>query len=272
MMEVIVSQGRIGDRGAGMIEGAARTARALAERYGLEPRLVGTPSGPRDDDWTASLPAAEETLSGLAQAVSASVAAGRRTVLAVNTCSASLATLPAAVRAYPDCVVLWIDAHGDFNTPDTTESGYLGGMALSGACGLWESGYGAGVDPSRVVLVGARDIDPPERELLDKAGVRIIAPAEATGQRVAAAVGGAQVWVHIDWDVLEPGTVPADYHVPDGLLPEKVREILGAIPAADVLGIELAEFAATGDEDTDARATESILDMIAPVFATAAAR
>ncbi|WP_406630134.1 arginase family protein [Amycolatopsis sp. WGS_07] len=272
MMDVIVSQGRIGDRGAGMIEGAARTARALAERYGLEPRFVGTPSGPEDDDWTASLPAAEETLSGLAQAVSASVAAGRRTVLAVNTCSASLATLPAAVRAYPDCVVLWIDAHGDFNTPDTTGSGYLGGMALSGACGLWESGHGAGVDPSRVVLVGARDIDPPERELLDKAGVRIIAPAEATGQRVAAAVGGAQVWVHIDWDVLEPGTVPADYHVPDGLLPEKIREILDAIPAADVLGIELAEFAATGDEGTDARATESILDMIAPVFATAAAR
>ncbi|WP_208720533.1 arginase family protein [Amycolatopsis circi] len=272
MMEVIVSQGRIGDRGSGMIEGAARTAGALEERYGIETRFVGTPAGPEDDDWTVSLPAAEETLTLLAQAVSASIAAGRRTVLVVNTCSASLATLPAAVRAYPDCVVLWIDAHGDFNTPDTTESGYLGGMALSGACGLWESGHGAGVDPSRVVLVGARDIDPSERELLDKAGVRILAPADGTGQRVAAAVGGARVWVHIDWDVLEPGTVPADYSVPDGLLPNRIREILEAIPAADILGVELAEFAATGDESTDARATESIMDMVAPVFATAAAR
>ncbi|WP_409181587.1 arginase family protein [Amycolatopsis sp. VS8301801F10] len=272
MMELIVSQGRIGDRGAGMIEGAARTARALHERYGVEPRYVGTPAGPRDDDWTVSLAAAEETLSGLAAAVSASVAAGRRTVLAANTCSASLATLPAAVRAFPDCVVLWIDAHGDFNTPDTTESGYLGGMALAGACGLWESGHGAGVDPGRVVLVGARDLDPPERELLDKAGVRILAPAEATGKRVAAAAGGARVWAHIDWDVLEPGTVPADYHVPEGLPPHRIREILEAIPAGDVLGLELAEFAATGDESVDARATESIMDMIAPVFATAAVR
>lgn len=217
MTEVIVSQGRIGDRGAGMIEGAARTARALKQWYDVEPSYVGNSVSPANDDWTVSLPAAEETLSGLAQAVSASVETRRRTVLAANTCSASLATLPAAFRAYPDCVVLWIDAHGDFHTPETTRSGYLGGMALAGACGVWDSGHGAGVDPGRVVLVGARDIDPAERELLDKAGVRIIAPADVTGQRVAAAAGGARVWAHIDWDVLEPGTVPADYRVPDGL-------------------------------------------------------
>ncbi|MGW4402131.1 arginase family protein [Amycolatopsis nivea] len=272
MMEVIVSQGRIGDRRAGMIEGAARTARALRERYGAELHDVGTPAGPDHDDWTVSLPAAEETLSVLAQEVSVSVATGRRTVLAANTCSASLATLPAAFRAYPDCVLLWIDAHGDFNTPDTTESGYLGGMALSGACGLWDSGHGAGVDPGRVVLVGARDIDPSERELLDKAGVRIIAPADITGKRTAAATGGARVWAHIDWDVLEPGTVPADYRVPHGLVPHQIREIFEAIPAVDIPGLELAEFAATGDERIDARATESIMDMIAPVFVTAAVR
>ena len=42
----------------------------------------------------------------------------------------------------------WLGAHGDFNTPETTASGFLGGMCLAGACGLWDTGFGAGLDPS----------------------------------------------------------------------------------------------------------------------------
>lgn len=45
-------------------------------------------------------------------------------------------------------MVLWIDAHVEFNTPDTTDSGYLGGMVLAAVCGLWGSGHSAGRDPS----------------------------------------------------------------------------------------------------------------------------
>ena len=272
MMDLIVSQGRIADRAAGMIEGAALTAQALEQRYGAKGQLIGRPSAPVDDDWSVSLPAARETLTALAQAVSASIASDRLTVMAANTCAASLATLPVVAREYPDVVLLWIDAHGDFNTPDTTGSGYLGGMALSGPCGLWDSGHGAGINPQQAILVGARDIDPAERELLDKAGVRIIPPAEATPQRVAEAVNGSRVWVHIDWDVLEPGYVPADYKVPDGLVPTQIRGILEAVPAANILGIELAEFAATTDRATDDGAVNTILDMVAPVFETAKAR
>jgi arginase/N-omega-hydroxy-L-arginine amidinohydrolase len=161
MMDLIVSQGRIADRAAGMIEGAALTAQALEQRYGAKGQLIGRPSGPVDDDWSVSLPAARETLTALAQAVSTSIAANHLTVMAANTCAASLATLPVVAREHPDVVVLWIDAHGDFNTPDTTGSGYLGGMALSGPCGLWDSGHGAGINPQQAILVGARDIDPP---------------------------------------------------------------------------------------------------------------
>jgi arginase family enzyme len=268
MMDLIVSQGRIADRAPGMIEGAARTAQALEQRYGAKRRFVGQPTAPTDDDWSVSLPAARETLTALGQVVAASIAANHRTVMAANTCAASLATLPVVAREYPDAVVLWIDAHGDFNTPETTESGYLGGMALSGPCSLWDSGHGAGLDPPRAILIGARDIDPAERVLLDEAGVRIIPPAEATAQRVAQAVNGSRVWVHIDWDVLEPGYVPADYKVPDGLLPSQIRSILESIPASNILGLELAEFATTTDESTNNGAVRSIMDMVAPVFET----
>ncbi|WP_326952353.1 YqcI/YcgG family protein [Amycolatopsis sp. NBC_01286] len=272
MIEIIVSQGRIGDRAPGMLEGAERTAHALEQRYDAKGQYVGRPGAPVDDDWSVSLPAAGETLTALGQAVSASITADHRTVMVANTCAASLASLPVVAREHPDCLVLWIDAHGDFNTPETTGSGYLGGMALSGACGLWDSGHGAGLDPRQVILIGARDIDAAERVLLDEAGVRIIPPAEATARRVAQAVNGSRVWVHIDWDVLEPGYVPADYQVPDGLLPNQIRAILESIPASDVLGIELAEFTATPGEGTDGGAVDSIMDMVAPVFETVADR
>ncbi|MFD3939163.1 arginase family protein [Streptomyces sp. NPDC058611] len=266
MIDLIVSQGRVADRAAWMIEGAARTARALEERYGLKGRYVGKPSPPADDDWSVSLPEARETLTGLAEAVTESLRGGNLTVLVSNTCSASLATLPLVARQHPDAVVLYIDGHGDFNTPATTDSGYLGGMVLSAACGLWESGHGAGLRPEQAVLVGSRDIDQAERDLIRTAGVHVIPPKEATAQAILAAVGDAPVWIHIDWDVLEPGSVPADYTVPGGMLPTQIRAIFEAIPPARLLGVELAEFNAPRDPEDRERAVSIILDMVAPAF------
>lgn len=271
MIHLIVSQGRIADREERMIEGAGRTARALQERYGVDGQYIGTPAPAARDDWRVSLPQAEETLRGLAKAVSASAGQDQLTVLIANTCSASLATLPVVAREFPDAVVLYIDAHGDFNTPDTTDTGYLGGMVLSGACGLWDSGHGAGLRPDQAILVGARDIDEGERRLLRSAGVRVIPPIETTAENILEAIGEAHVWVHIDWDVLEPGSVPADYTVPDGLLPEQIRAIFEVIPPGRLLGIELAEFNAPEDDESADNAVAVILDMVAPALDAAAA-
>jgi arginase family enzyme len=267
MFDLIVSQGRVADRAPRMIEGAALTARAIERRFGGTAQVVGEPAPHANDDWRASLPQACETLLGLRRALDTSLRAGRRTLMLANTCSASLATLPVVARAHPDAVVLWIDAHGDFNTPETTDSGYLGGMVLAGACGLWETGHGAGLDPRRVVLVGARDIDPAERRLLDDAGVRIIAPGATTPENVLRAIDGAPVWIHIDWDVLEPGHLPADYSVPEGLLPSQIKALFEAIPLERIRGIELAEFNASTDAATNDEAVSVILEMIAPLFA-----
>jgi arginase family enzyme len=272
MIDLIVSQGRVADRAARMIEGAARTARALEYRYGTKGNFIGKPAPPAKDDWTVSLPQAKDTLVELGQAVTASFKAGNLPVMVANTCSASLATLPAVAREHPDAVVLYIDAHGDFNTPETTDSGYLGGMVLSAACGLWDSGHGSSLRPEQAVLVGARDIDPAERELLDKAGVRIIPPAEATAENVMKAVNGSRVWVHIDWDVLDPRFLPADYKVPDGMSPAQIRAIVESIPPAQLVGVEVAEFNAPTEEESSEEAVATILDMVAPVFEAARTR
>ncbi len=268
MIDLIVSQGRVADRTAGTIVGAKLTAQALERQYGTKGRYIGKVAPPANDDWRVSLPQARETLVGLGQAIEVSVKGSNLTVMVSNTCPASLASLPIVAREHPDAVVLWIDAHGDFNTPETTDTGYLGGMVLSAACGLWDSGHGAGLRSEQVILIGARDIDQDERELLQKAGVRIIPPTEATPQAVLSAINGSRVWIHIDWDVLEPGYVPADYKVPEGMLPTQIRAIFEAIPLELILGIELAEFNAPTDDDSSEKALSIILSIVAPVFGT----
>ncbi|GAA4192128.1 hypothetical protein GCM10022219_11960 [Microbacterium oryzae] len=257
---LIVSQGRVADRTGGALVGARLAGDALSALLGVKAQVVGTPSAPVEDDWTESLPAAADTLRELRSALATALDAGTVPVLATSTCAASLATLPEVAARCPDAVVLWVDAHGDFNTPDTTDSGYLGGMVLAAACGLWDSGHGAGLDPTRVALVGARDIDPAERELLSAAGVRVLSPAASNPDAVRTFVGDRPVWIHVDWDVLEPGYIPAAYRVPDGLLPHQVAAIFAALPAGAVRGVELAEFEAGEPDIPERLSVELILE------------
>lgn len=257
---VIVSQGRVADRTDGALVGARLTGDALASLLDVDPVRVGTPTKARDDDWTDSLPAANTVLTELRSALARALDIASIPVLATNTCAASLATLPEVAERFPDAVVLWIDAHGDFNTPDTTGSGYLGGMVLSAACGLWDSGHGAGLNPTQVALVGARDIDEAEQELLTAAGVRIFSPAESTPAAVSQFVAGRPLWIHVDWDVLEPGYIPAAYKVPDGLRPHQISAIFAALPTESIRGVELAEFEAGEPDPPEHLSVELILE------------
>lgn len=218
-VDVIISQGRVGDRTTGALPGARRTGEALASLLSVDPRIVGTPSAAATDDWSQSLPAASDTLTALRETLRESLDAGRVPVLATNTCGASIGTLPTVAERFPDAVVLWIDAHGDFNTPQTTESGY---------------------------------------QLLDLHGITVLAPAESTPARVAEIVAGRDVWIHVDWDVLEPGYIPAAYRVGEGLLPHRIAGIFAALSPEQVRGVELAEFE-DGDSEVPARVSVELI-------------
>ena len=266
MINLIVSQGRVADKTPRTIIGAALTAQALEEHYGIKGKYIGKSALPAQDDWSVSLPQAKETLLELGKAVENSITRGGLTVIASNTCPASIATLPVVARYYPDIVILWIDAHGDFNTPETTDTGYLGGMVLAATCGLWDSWHGGDVCSERVILVGARDIDQAENELIQKAGVRIISPLEATPENILRTIKTSKIWIHVDWDSLEPGFVPADYQVPNGIFPEQLRALFAAIPPEQILGIELAEFNAPINQDEQKKALSIILDIVSPIL------
>lgn len=261
---MIACQGRVADRTPGALLGAKLTAEAIAGSVGVNPQFIGEPEEPAEDGWEASLAAADATLGELSSAVGEVLQAGEFPVVVNNTCAASLATLPEVAGRVPDATVLWIDAHGDFNTPATTDSGYLGGMVLSAACGLWGDREWAKLDPENLILVGTRDVDAKEEALLDRAGVRRISPEEATVDRILEECGGSPLWIHVDWDGLEPGHVPAAYRVPDGLGTDLIRDIFTALDPARVAGLEIAEFEATGDQVADQKALDEILRMVGP--------
>ena len=128
--------------------------------------------------------------------------------------------------------VLWVDAHGDFNTPDTTPSGNVHGMALAALLGrgppeLTNIGReGAKLRPEEVVLIGVRDLDPPERDALRGAGVLVITMREIDEIGIAAAarqtlerLGGLdRLHVSLDMDALDPDEAPGvGTPVPGGL-------------------------------------------------------
>ena len=117
--------------------------------------------------------------------------------------------------------IIWVDAHGDFNTPETSFSGILAGMPvaiLAGLAGpLWReaAGLAAPVPTDRIVLVGTRELDDKEAELLRSTEVRIITASDLRDngalEEAITRLGRrcALLYLHVDLDVLDPRFVPS---------------------------------------------------------------
>ena len=233
---------RTSDRDARGAEGARALATELAARLGTEARMVGSPGEPRDGNWDDDLRDSHGCLLEAGGQLDDALSAGAFPALLASDCSICLTTLPALVRHEPEAHVLWLDAHGDFNTPDTTVSGFLGGMCLAGACGVWDTGFdGPRLDPARVLMCGVRDLDGPERVLLETRGVGLVErPSELAGL-----LAGRRVFVHLDLDVLDPGVLPAQFPAPGGLSDGGLRTLLAEVAAgAEVVGCEITALAA----------------------------
>ena len=237
---------RTSDRAAG---GAAGT-RELAEL--LDARIVGSEGEPRTSGWEHDLRDSHGCLLEAGGQLDDALEAGRMPILLAAECSIAVSTLPILARRHPQARVLWLDAHADFHTPQTTASGYLAGMCLAGACGLWDTGFGAGIDPPRVIMHGVREVEAAERVALDLGGVHRIDEA--------AQLEGLEVFVHLDLDVLDPSTFPAKFPVEGGMLPTELRAFLAA--AATLCTILGAEITAAAPDHS-----ELIVDAISPLLA-----
>jgi arginase len=253
---VTVLRGRTSDRSSDGVRGAQALGEELAARLGVEAELVGEPGAPREARWEEDLRDGREAIAAAGAALEAALDAGAFPVLVASDCSVAIGTLAALARREPAARVVWLDAHGDFNTPATTASGYLGGMCLAAACGRWDAGFGPAVDPRRVVLSDGRDLDAAEREEMDRAGLRAVPAAE-----VARAVRGERVFVHVDLDVLDPSEMPFSFPAAHGMALGALRALLADVAAAaDVAGVEVTSTASPG-------AAARLAEMLEPLLA-----
>jgi arginase len=263
--ELIHFASRVGDHNDRGMAGAAVLAAALAARLGVASHVVGTPAPALNTDWATELAAARPGLRALAARLDAMLATDATPIIVIPRCAAALATLPVVARHRPDAVVVWADAHADLNTPESTTTGYLGGMALSGPLGLWDSGHGAGLAPANAILLGARDLDPAEQALVDDGVIALVPPGPDLAERLTTVVAGRPVYLHLDCDVLDPGLVPTDYRVPGGLSLADFRDAAAVLASGGLVGVELGEFETGADPAATRRAAESLLDALQPI-------
>ncbi len=178
------------------------------------------------------------------QVVTPQLKADRPWLFVTGECTAAPLPVGALQHVYGPVQVVWIDAHGDIHTPESSTSHFLGGMPLNLLIGgsLGEVRQAAGTDPiplDHVTMVGTRDLDPAEAGLIRQSGIVPLYDPEAIRTRVAAI--GLPAYLHVDIDVLDPTVNPAaSYPSPGGMTLEALVGILeqlattGLIKAATV--------------------------------------
>ena len=172
----------------------------------------------------------QRRMGALYRRLAARVSDTDRPVVYAGDCVAIIGVLAGLQQAGVDPTLVFFDAHGDFNTWETTPSGFLGGMPVAMITGRGEQTIvdAAGlrpVDDSTVLHVGARDLDPGEAEALESSGIATLRVDEV-GRGL---VPTGPLYVHVDVDVVDPSELPAvNYPAPGG---PTVAEALVALEA-----------------------------------------
>ncbi len=176
----------------------------------------------------------------IAERVRATIVSGALPVVLSGNCNAAVGAMVGIDSLHTGLV--WFDAHGEFNTPETTVGGFLDGMGLAmgtGRCWRQMASRTPGFRPipdDHVVLIGARDFDPLEIRELQRTGITLVSPELAREWGVAAAMTPAlaslhdrvtDVYVHIDLDVLDRDEAIANiWPTAGGLTVAQVDEML----------------------------------------------
>lgn len=130
-------------------------------------------------------------------------------------------SIPASVENCGSLGVIWVDAHGDYNDPDISPTGNMHGMPLSAVCGLGPDCMvdfsDKRINPKNVVIIGARALDPKEKEKLYSTGVTVFSMndvhtmgmAEVMQQAIRIALDGTNgLHLSFDMDALDPAEAP----------------------------------------------------------------
>jgi arginase len=194
----------------------------------------------------------------LGGAVATSVQGNRFPLVLGGDHSLSVGSIRGAAK-HKKLAVIWVDAHADFNTAETTPSGNIHGMPLAALCGLgdprlvclWNETPPV-LDPKRVAIIGARDLDSGEKRNLREAGVMVqsmeqidrlgmVAALEKAIERVSRDVDG--IYLSFDMDALDPLHAPGvGTPVPGGLTFREAHLACEVVAeTGKLIGMELVE-------------------------------
>lgn len=235
-----------------------------------------------DESFPIEVGAAAETQRLVAECVAAERAEERFPLVLSGNCATAVGTM--AGTGCSDTAVVWLDCHGDLNTPDSSPSGFFDGMVLTMLMGDSWKRLAAGVPGfravphERVALVGVRDLDSREEAYLEATGLPLVdvatlrregaeAALEAALARVSEGTDGA--YLHLDLDVLDPSVARINsYQTPDGLSVEEVEAVIHAVAAR----LPLKSAAVTSydaEHDPVGRGGEAALRLINALIAAA---
>jgi arginase len=213
----------------------------------------------------------------LAAAVSKAIVEGEFPFVLAGSCDISAGILGGF--RHDRCGVVWIDAHGDFNTPESTITGFFPGMSLAVITGHCYRSYWAQIgDDSPVaeaatLVLGVRDLDPAERQRFKRSAIKVVEWHEGRSHGDAAASLDVlaehvqEVYLHIDMDALDPQVAPGivDYPVPGGLSLEDLQAAIAGVAARfQVRGATLATYNPGCDEnDKTLRVGLRVIELVA---------
>jgi len=221
-----------GRRGVDMGPSAIRSAELaehLAGKLGIETDDRGNVAAPvvealtREGDGRAHfLAQILELCDRVAKLVAEAVRAGELPLVLGGDHSVALGSLVGLAAARGPGGVIWIDAHGDLNTPKTSPSGNVHGMVLAAALGLAGASFAyddwtlPAIEPGRLALVGVRSLDDGERALLKRIDAKVFTMSEidrlgmehCMREAIEHAGGGAFLHVSLDMDAIDPEYAP----------------------------------------------------------------
>lgn len=209
--------------------------------------ILNTPQLPEDDMQTRM----SAIYRPLVDVVADTVKKGQRPVCIAGDCCTAIAVLAGIQKAgsYPS--VLWFDAHGDFNTWETSPGGFIGGMPLAMIVGRGDQTLvkATGLTPvleGQVTLTNARDLDPGERDALRASEVLHVPNTEDLRDYPFLQ---NPLFIHFDVDVICPEDVPAvGYPATGGITAQELRGVFRYLAqAGEIVGVSMASW----DPDAD---------------------
>jgi arginase len=170
-------------------------------------------------------------------------------------CGVELAAIQHAAAANDGMAVVWLGAHPDLHTPESSPSRAFHGMVLRTLLGDGDSSLTPAkpLEAGRLILAGTRALDDAEASFVDSAGLRIIAPEGLTPAAIGGALsatGATSVYLHVDLDVLDPAEFDGlGFPEPFGVTLAALLETIAAVKATlPLVGAGLTEFAPSSAE------------------------